>query len=123
MLEPALVGAAILGRLAATAFPMAAGVALVMEALDQAPPALVVVAVLLLFGAEALLGAATLVSRLVPAWVGWTTVAWNVACPAVLAIVSPGDIYYPALHAIPLLLISIPLVRPGDEPTDQSQPA
>jgi hypothetical protein len=132
VLEPAPgeAGAAILGRLAATAFPMAAGVALVMEALNQAPPALVVVSVLLLFGAEALLGAATLASRLVPAWVGWTAVIWNVAWPAVLPtlwgvlpIVSPGDFYYPVLHAIPLLLISIPLIRPGDEPTDQSQPA
>jgi hypothetical protein len=125
VLEPALgeAGAAILGRLAATAFPMAAGVALVMEALNQAPPALVVVSVLLLFGAEALLGAATLASRLVPAWVGWTAIVWNVAWPAVLPIVSPGDFYYPALHAIPLLLISIPLIRSADEPTDQSEPA
>jgi hypothetical protein len=72
VLEPALgeAGAAILGRLAATAFPMAAGVALVMETLNQAPPDLIVAAVLLLFGAEALLGAATRASRLVPAWVG-----------------------------------------------------
>jgi hypothetical protein len=102
---------------------MAAGVALVIEALNQTPPDLVVVSVLLLFGAEALLGAATLASRLVPAWVGWTAVVWNVAWPAVLPIVMPGDFYYPVLHAIPLLLISIPLIRPGDEPTDQSQPA
>jgi hypothetical protein len=131
VLQPALgeAGAAILGRLAATAFPMAAGVALVMEALNQAPPDLVVVSVLLLFGAEALLGAATLASRLVPAWIGWTAIVWNVAWPAVLPtlwgvlpIVSPGDFYHPVLHAIPLLLIS-PLIRPGDEPTDQSQPA
>ena len=35
------------------------------------PYALIVVAVLLLFGAEVLLGAAVLASRLVPAWVGW----------------------------------------------------
>lgn len=135
VLEPALgeAGAAILGRLAAIAFPMAAGVALVMEAvgLDGLwPPALMVVAVLLLFGAGALLGAAILASRLVPAWVGWAAVIWNVAWPAVLPtlwgvlpIVSPGDLYYPVLHAIPLLLISIPLIRPGEDLTDQSQPA
>jgi hypothetical protein len=128
VLEPALgeAGAAILGRLAAIAFPMAASVALVMEAvgLDGLwPPALMVVAVLLLFGAGAFLGAAILASRLVPAWVGWAAVVWNVAWPAVLLIVSPGDLYYPILHAIPLLLISIPLIRPGDEPTDQSEPA
>ncbi len=135
VLEPALgeAGAAILARLAAIAFPMAASVALVMEAvgLDGLwPPALMVVAVLLLFGAGALLGAAILASRLVPTWVGWAAVVWNVGWPAVLPtlwgvlpMVSPGDLYYPILHGIPLLLISIPLIRPGDEPTDQSEPA
>jgi hypothetical protein len=118
VLEPALAeaGAAILGRLAAIAFPMAASVALVMEAVTingPEPYALIVVAVLLLFGAEALLSAAVLASRLVPAWVGWAAVIWNVAWPAILPIISPGDPYYPILHAIPLLMISIPLIRPG----------
>ena len=128
VLQPALgeASAAILGRLAATAFPMAASVALVMEAVawdePAAPPTLVVVAVLLLFGAGALLGAAILASRLVPAWVGWTAVVWNVAWPAILPFVSPGDPYYPVLHAIPLLLIAVPLIRPGDELTDPSEP-
>jgi hypothetical protein len=118
VLEPALAeaGAAILGRLAAVTFPMATSVALVMEAVSIAgaePYALIVVAVLLLFGAEALLGAAVLASGVVPAWIGWTTVLWNVAWPAILPIVSPGDPYYPILHAIPLLMISIPLIQPG----------
>jgi hypothetical protein len=118
VLEPALAeaGAAILGQLAAIAFPMAASVALVMEAIsiDGAEPyALIVVAVLLLFGAELLLGASVLASRLVPTWVGWAAVAWNVAWPAILPILSPGDPYYPILYAIPLVMISIPLIRPG----------
>jgi len=117
LLEPVLskAGATILPRLVATAFPMATVVVLVMEALSfagaGAPAALVVLAVLLLFGAEVLLGGALLVIRLVPAWIGWATVAWNVAWPVVLAVVSPGDPYYPVLHAIPLLVIGIPLVR------------
>jgi hypothetical protein len=118
VLEPALAeaGAAILGRLAAVAFPMAASVALVMEAVTinaPEPYALIVVAVLLLFGAELLLGAAVLVSRLVPAWVGWAAVVWNLAWPVILPIVSPGEPSYPILHAIPLLMISIPLIRAG----------
>jgi hypothetical protein len=118
VLEPALAeaGAAIFGRLAAIAFPMAATVALVMEAVSfhgAKPYALIVVTVLLLFGAELLLGAAVLASRLVPAWVGWVAVVWDVAWPAILPIVSPGDPYYPILHAIPLLMIGIPLIRPG----------
>jgi hypothetical protein len=118
VLEPALAeaGAAILGRLAAIAFPMAASVALVMEAVTingPEPYAVIVVAVLLLFGAELLLSAAVLASRLVPAWVGWAAIVWNVGWPAILPIISPGDPYYPILHAIPLLMISIPLIQPG----------
>jgi hypothetical protein len=118
LLEPALAeaGAAILGRLTAIAFPMAATVAVVMEAVTinaPEPYALIVVAVLLLFGAEVLLGAAVLVSRLVPAWVGWAAVVWNVAWPAILLVVSPGDPSYPILHVIPLLMIGIPLIQPG----------
>jgi hypothetical protein len=116
VLEPALAeaGAAILGRLAAIAFPMAASVALVMEAATingPEPYALIVVAVLLLFEAEVLLGAAVLTTRLVPAWVGWAAVIWNLAWPALLPILSPGDSYYPILHAIPLLMISVPLIQ------------
>jgi hypothetical protein len=122
VLEPALAeaGASILGRLAAVAFPMAASVALVMEAVSidgaefrPSSHALIVVVVLLLFGAELLLGAAVLASRLVPVWVGWAAIVWNVVWPAILPIVSPGEPYYPILHAIPLLMISIPLIQPG----------
>jgi hypothetical protein len=132
VLEPALggAGAAVLGRLAVVTFSMAASVALVMEALGLGglyPPPLMVAAVLLLFGAGALLGGSVLAGRLVPAWVGWTAVVWNVAWPAVLSTlgdvlprVSSGDLYFPILHAIPLLLIGTPLSRPWEEPTDQS---
>jgi hypothetical protein len=117
VLEPALAeaGAAMLGRLAAIAFPMATSVALVMEAVtftEPEPYALIVVAVLLLFGAELLLGVALLASRLVPAWVGWAAVVWNLAWPVILSIVSPGEPSYPILHAIPLLMISFPLIQP-----------
>jgi hypothetical protein len=41
------------------------------------------------------------------------TVNRNVAWPAILPIVSPGDPYYPILHTIPLLMISIPLIQAG----------
>jgi len=72
---------------------------------------LLVVMVVMLFGAEALLGGALLTTGLVPAWIGWTTVIWNLGWPVLLLIVSPGDLYYPILHAIPLLLIGISLAR------------
>jgi hypothetical protein len=56
----------------------------------------------------------------VPAWIGWAAVVWILACPAVLPIVSPGDPYYPILYAIPLLMISIPLIQPGRKQFIQS---
>jgi hypothetical protein len=108
-------GAAVLGRMAATAFVMAAVLALVAEAasLSQqgAMAALVVVMVVLLFIAEAILGGALLKCGVLPAWIGWTMIAWNIGWLLVLPIVSPADMYYPLLHFIPLLLIGVPLAR------------
>src|SRR5215207_8511379 len=92
--------AAVLARLGVTAFLMAAVVALV-----------VYVMVVLLYVAEAILGAALLGSGAVPAWIGWAMLAWNIGWLLVLPVVSPGDIYYPILHFVPLLLIGIPLAR------------
>jgi hypothetical protein len=77
---------------------------------DALPPLMVVMVVLLLV-AEAILGAALLSSRLVPTWISWTTMAWNIGWLMVLPIVSPTDIYYPILHFVPLVLIGIPLAR------------
>jgi hypothetical protein len=110
-------GAAVLVRLAATAFVMAAVLALVAEAASLSQQgsmaALVVVMVVLLFIAEAILGGALLNCAVVPAWIAWAMIAWNVGWLLVLPIVSPSDMYYPLLHFIPLLLIGIPLARPS----------
>ena len=57
------------------------------------------------------LSAFLLIVSLVLNLVGWTMVVWNVGWLVLLPIVSPGDLYYPILHAIPLLLIGIPLAR------------
>ena len=108
-------GAVVLPRLGTTAFLMATAAAIVAETaflsgLGSMTPLLVVM-VVMLFGAEALLGGALLTTGLVPAWIGWTTVIWNLSWPVLLLIVSPGDLYYPILDAIPLLLIGIPLAR------------
>jgi len=108
-------GAAVLARLGATTFLMAAVVALVVEATFLGGRAsttrLVYVMVVLLYVAEAILGAALLSSGAVRAWIGWATLAWNIGWLVVLPIVSPGDIYYPILHFVPLLLIGIVLAR------------
>jgi hypothetical protein len=57
------------------------------------------------------LSAFLLIVSLVLNLVGWTMVVWNVSWLMLLPIVSPGDLDYPILHAIPLLLIGIPLAR------------
>ena len=100
-------------RVVTTIFVMAAIFALVGEAslliegfsMDLGP-----VIVLFLFVAEAIVGVALFKGGLVPNWVAWTVILWNVLVPVVLLIVSPDDIYYPPLHFIPLLVIGIALV-------------
>jgi hypothetical protein len=65
----------------------------------------VVVYVVLAFLAQAAFGGALLLTGFLPAWVGWATIGWNLAWLVVLPVVSPRDIYFPALHyAAPLLM-------------------
>jgi hypothetical protein len=69
--------------------------------------------VVLAFRAQAALGPMIFQAGLVPAWGGWATVIWNVACLLVLSIVSRGNIYFPALHNVAPLLIGIALMAGG----------
>jgi hypothetical protein len=71
----------------------------------------VVVYVVLAFLSQAAFGVALLVTGFLPAWVGWATIAWNLAWLVVLLIVSPADIYFPALHYAAPLLIGIMLLQ------------
>jgi hypothetical protein len=64
--------------------------------------ALVRIFVVLAFLSHAAYGAALLQTGLVPGWVGWTTVIWNIGWMLVLLRVR--DPYYPILHLeLPLL--------------------
>jgi hypothetical protein len=49
-------------------------------------------------------------SNLLPAWIGWTTIAWNLILLIVLLSVTPGDIYYPVAHHLMPRLIAVPLL-------------
>ncbi|HEY3060330.1 MAG TPA: hypothetical protein VGL99_15325 [Chloroflexota bacterium] len=104
-----------MARLGATVFLMAGVVALVVEARFLAGRAsttrLVYVMVVLLFVAQAILGAALLSSAAGRAWVGWTVLAWSIGWPLVLPVASLRDIYYPILPFLPLLPIGIPFVN------------
>jgi hypothetical protein len=73
------------------------------------PP--VVVFVVLAFLAQAIFGAALLRTGLLPGWVGWATILWNLGWLVILPIARPQDIYYPWLHYAAPLLIGIMLLR------------
>jgi len=69
--------------------------------------------VLLAFLAEALFGAALLRTGLLPAWIGWVTVIWNLAWMIILPLARPQEMYYPWLHYVAPLLIGIGLLVTG----------
>lgn len=74
--------------------------------------ALVVVFVALIFLGEAAFGASILRTGLLPGWVGWATVVWNLVWLVILPIARPQDIYYPWLfYAAPLVIGIMLLVR------------
>lgn len=69
-----------------------------------------VVFILLVFLGEAAFGGAILRSGLLPAWVGWVTVIWNLAWLVILPIARPQDMYYPWLFYTAPLVIGIMLL-------------
>ncbi len=73
----------------------------------------VVVYVVLALVAQAAFGVALLGTGIVPGWVGWATVVWNLGWLVVLPIATPGNIYFPALHHAAPLLIGIALLVRG----------
>ena len=72
--------------------------------------ALIVIYVVLSFLAQAAIGGALLQSKLLPAWIGWMTIVWNLAWLVVLPITTPSDMYFPVLHHLMPLLIGTPLL-------------
>lgn len=70
----------------------------------------IVLYVLLAFLAQAAFGASLLQTGLVPGWVGWVTVIWNLGWLLVMLIVRPRDIYFPVLHHVAPLIIGIALL-------------
>jgi hypothetical protein len=75
-------------------------------------PLIVIYVVLALVG-QAAIGVALLQSGLLPAWVGWATLAWNLAFLVVLPIATPRDLYFPILHHLMPLLIGLALLWRG----------
>lgn len=108
-------GDGILASIAWVLFLVAAVLAVVAETISFPsedivyPP--IVAYVVLSFLAQAVFGMALLRTGVLPTWVGWVTVTWNLAMLIFLIVTKPQDMYYPWLHYIAPLLIGISLLR------------
>jgi hypothetical protein len=70
----------------------------------------IVAFIVLAFIGQAVFGASILGTGLLPGWVGWATILWNLAWLIILPIASPKDMYYPVLHVVAPLVIGITLL-------------
>lgn len=105
----------ILARIGATAYVFAGTLGVAAEALNltrtsQSFYPLIVVYVVVAFLAQVALGGALLQSGLTPAWMGWTTIVWNLAWLVVLLLFARRDIYFPVLHHVAPLLIGLAML-------------
>lgn len=109
------VGDGMLASMALALFLVAATLCVVAETMSFPsddiiyPP--IVVYVVLSFLGQAIFGMALLRTGLLPRWVGWMTVIWNLVMLIILVVTKPQDMYYPWLHYIAPLLIGIALLR------------
>jgi len=116
LLERMLAGAGemILAHLAMVTFFTGAMLILVAETLALSkcdfPSAPAVVYIVLAFLSQAAFGAALLRSGLLPEWIGWATIVWNLAWLVILPVARPQNMYYPWLHHVAPLLIGIGLL-------------
>jgi hypothetical protein len=106
----------ILARVGSATYSFGAVLLVAAEAIQltegRASYPLIVVYVILAFLGQAAIGGALLQANLLPSWVGWTMIAWNLVLPLILLVITPGDIYYPiAHHLMPLLIGIFLLVR------------
>lgn len=104
----------VLARLGANAYFFGAVLLVAAEAMQLpeggASYPLIVIYVVLAFLGQAAIGGALLQSNLLPAWIGWTVMAWNLGLLVVLPIFTPRDIYFPVQHHLMPLLIGIALL-------------
>jgi len=55
-------------------------------------------------------GVALIVSRIVPTWVGWAVIVWNLGAGVLLFALSPSNVYFPFVHFVAPLLIGVALL-------------
>jgi hypothetical protein len=71
---------------------------------------LVVLYVVLAFLGQATIGLSLLITEVLPAWIGWATIVWNLGFLLVVVSFSPTDVYYPILYYPMPLVIGIALL-------------
>lgn len=110
-------GDTVLARSALAIYLISAAVLVVAETTFINTGALIypqiVAQVVLAFLAQAAFGLALLQTGLLPGWVGWVTIIWNLGCLVVLPITHPDNIYFPWLHYVAPLIIGIRLLVGG----------
>lgn len=110
-------GGRVMARLGAGAYLFGAVLLVTAEATrlpqGEASYPLIVVYVMLALLGQAAVGAAVVQGGLLPAWIGWTTIVWNLAWLIILPLVTPGDVYFPVLHHLMPLLIGACLLWRG----------
>ncbi len=104
-------GNGVMGRLGAYGYIFAAIFILTAEALGlraaSSPYPLIILYVVLAFLTQALIGAALLGTGIVPGWMGWFAILWNIAWLIILPIFAPRDIYFPVVHHVVPLFIGL----------------
>jgi hypothetical protein len=107
-------GDAVLARVGATLYLIAAPMMLTYEAINLAQGRsfypLIVTYIVLALLAQAVIGGALIYTSALPAWVGWLTLLWNIGWLIALPIVALTDMYYPILHHLMPLIIGIALL-------------
>jgi len=110
-------GDTIYARLALAIYLISAAVLVVAETTfintSAIPYPQIVAQVVLAFLAQAAFGLALLRTGLLPGWVGWAAIIWNLGCLVVLPIIKPNDIYFPWLHYVAPMIIGIGLLGGG----------
>jgi hypothetical protein len=111
-------GGHVLARVGASTYFFGAVLLVAAEALQlplgyDANYPLIVIYVLLALLGQAAIGVAWLQSTLVPSWIGWVTLIWNIGGLVLLPTIMPGDMYFPILHHLMPLLMGITLLWRG----------
>jgi hypothetical protein len=106
-------GAYVFMRLGVAGYLSGSIIGVVAETLELTSAAvypMIVVYVTLAFVSQAAIGCALSMSELLPRWIGWATVIWNIGCLTYLVLARPWDVYFPIFHLMMPVFIGAALI-------------